>query len=87
MSEKNQEDSKTIERLNQKISDIQFGNKIIIILILLIFATQVSIIIESPDIPSSGLSALLQLITVAFLFIAAIIMFCTRSNQEIRSTS
>ena len=87
MSEKDQEDSQTIGTLNQKINDIQFVNKIIIIFIILIFATQAAIITESPDIPSSGLSALLQLVTVAFLFIAVIIMFCTRSNEGIRSTS
>jgi len=87
VSESNQEDSKTIEKLNRKIDDIQCVNKIIIVLIVLIIATQASQIIESPDFLSFNLSPILLLITAVFFILAAITMFCTSDNRKTIGTS
>ena len=80
MSEKNQEDSETIEILNRKIDDIQCVIKIVIVLVVLIIVTQVSQILESSS--GSGSSALWLAITVAFFIIAAISFICTSGSQK-----
>ena len=87
MSEKNQEDSETIEILNRKIDDIQCVIKIIIVLIVLIMATQLSQILESSDYPVSGSnsSALWLTITVVFFILATISFICT-SQRSIRTS-
>ncbi|MGY5880987.1 MAG: hypothetical protein RTV31_12095 [Candidatus Thorarchaeota archaeon] len=80
MSESNQEDSKTIEKLNKKIDDVQCVVRTIIILIILIIVTQLSLILENPSYGSSGLWIS---ITVVFFILAAISIICTSGNQKI----
>ncbi|TFH08045.1 MAG: hypothetical protein E4H14_07200 [Candidatus Thorarchaeota archaeon] len=87
MSEKNQEDSETIEILNRKIDDIQCVIKIVIILIVLIIATQFFHILESSDYPVSNSvsSEILITITAVFFILAAISFICTSSSQRSRA--
>jgi hypothetical protein len=87
MSEKNQEDSKKIEILNSKIKDIQCTSKIIIILIILIIATQASLIWENTYSLSSRYSGVLLLVTTTFLVFSAIFIFCISSIQKSKETS
>lgn len=86
MSEGNQEDSKTIEKLNQKIDDVQCIVRTVIILIILIIITQISIVLENPP---TGSSELWIFVTVVFLVLATISIYCTgriqKTNLERRS--
>ena len=79
MSEGNQEASRTIEKLNQKIDDVQCIVRTIIILIILIIVTQISIVLENPP---AGSSELWIFITVAFFILAAISIYCTGRIQK-----
>lgn len=83
VSESNQEDPKTIEKLERKIDDIQCITRTIIVLIILIIITQISLILENPP---SGSSGLWVFVTVVFLILAAISIFCTSSQRSLRTS-
>ena len=77
MSEKNQEDSKTIENLNKKVDDIQCVIQIIIVLIILIFLIEISQILDGT------FTIWLIIIAIFFVIVAAICIRCTGDNHKL----
>lgn len=80
ISNNNQVDQKTLEKLNKKIDDLQFRTLFIIALLLLVIIVQIMHLWSESYLLDNLFIAYLGILTI--LFIAAIISFvCTRSNK------